>query len=167
MKKKNVSVKNYIYLLLIFVGVIALTLYIRAWYKAYKVDKLSMSPLEGIVEKIEINDVEISLSERNETLLYFGYINDEKIYKMEDRILNFIKKEEVIDKFIYVDTTEYMSNNKYKDIIESTFNIEETLTLPLILYIKNGVVVDSVQAENGLIQTYQLKNIIDKYDLSN
>lgn len=167
MKKNKIPTVNYIYLLLIFVGVLVLSLYIKAWYKAYRVDKLSISPLNDVVEKIDIKDMEISLSEMNEVILYFGYINDEKIYKMENRIISFIKNEDVVDKFIYIDASEYKENNKYKEIIKSTFDTDVNLTLPLILYIKNGVVVDRVEPENGLIQTYQLKNLIDKYDLSN
>ena len=74
--KKDVPSKNYLYLLLIVFGVVVLTFYINAWAKTYRTKKLETSPMEGVVEKLNINELGMSVSEMNEVLLYFGYTNN-------------------------------------------------------------------------------------------
>lgn len=168
MKKKKITFKNYAYLFLIVISVVALTFYIRSWYNTYKAEKLETSPMENVVEKIDINEIRVTVSEMNEVLLYFGYLKNEKIHFMEQRILNFLKKEDLTSKLIYVDVTEYMSNNEYKNIISQAFpDSEIDPVLPMILYVKSGKVIDNIKPEYGLIQTYQIKDLINKYDLSN
>ena len=168
MKKKKVTLKNYAYLLLIAISVVVLTLYINSWYKTYKVKKLQTSPLDGIVQKISIKELNVSVSEMNDVLLYIGFLNNEKIYKMEERMLDFIKKEDVVSKVVYVDASSYMKNDNYKNVIKDVFkDTEFDPELPMMLYVKNGKVLEIIKPEYGLIQTYQIKNVIDKYELNN
>lgn len=166
--KKDVPSRNYLYLLLIVFGVVVLTFYINAWAKTYRTKKLETSPMEGVVEKLNINELGMSVSEMNEVLLYFGYTNNEKIYEMEKRIISFAKREDIISKMIYVDVTEKKSNNQYlKDVKEVFSDFDDKVEAPFILYIKNGKIVDYVKPEYGLVQTYQIKKLIDEYNLSN
>lgn len=168
MKKNKIPTKNYIILFVISMIVVLLTFYISAWFKTYKIKKLETSPMEGIIEKLDIKEMKMSISEMNEVVLYFGYLNDEKIHEMEKRIISFAKREDIISKMIYIDITNYKAEDKYKEIIKETFtDLESIPSAPMILYIKNGEVKDMIEPENGLIQTYQIKNLIDKYDLAN
>lgn len=167
MKSKKVNYKNYISLGLISISVIILVFYIKSWYKTYKQNELESSPLDGIVQKIDAKEIKMSIGEMNDVLIYFGYLKNDKIYYMEKRILSLLKKENLTDKFIYIDVTEYKDNNKYKDLIKDTFNTEIDSTLPIILYVKNGKVVEEITPEYGLIQTYQIKDLIDKYEIYN
>ena len=100
MKKNKVPTKNYIILLIISILVVLLTFYISAWFKTYKIKKLETSPMEGIIEKLDIKEMKMSISEMNEVVLYFGYLNDEKIHEMEKRIISFAKREDIINKMI-------------------------------------------------------------------
>lgn len=167
MKSKKVNYKNYISLGLISISVIILVFYIKSWYKTYKQNELESSPLDGVVQKIDAKEIKMSIGEMNDVLIYFGYLKNDKIYYMEKRILSLLKKENLTDKFIYIDVTEYKDNNKYKDLINDTFNTEIDSTLPMILYVKNGKVVEKITPEYGLIQTYQIKDLIDKYEVYN
>ena len=131
-------------------------------------DILTFISIATANKKLDIKEMKMSISEMNEVVLYFGYLNDEKIHEMEKRIISFAKREDIISKMIYIDITNYKAEDKYKEIIKETFtDLESIPSAPMILYIKNGEVKDMIEPENGLIQTYQIKNLIDKYDLAN
>ena len=81
-KPRNVPTRNYIIVAVICVITIALTLYINAWAKTYKENKISVSPFSGVVEEVNINEINVTFSEMNEVILYVGYTNDKRIYNM-------------------------------------------------------------------------------------
>lgn len=134
--------KNYIVLLLIFVGVVVLLIYIKSWSNTYKVDKYSKSYLSDLVEEVKLSELEMSTKEMNEVFLLITKTNDKNIYKREKKIYSNMKSMDLIDKFIYVDVTSDKDYLSKLNSILGNFSIKE---LPTLLYIKNGEVVNVVE----------------------
>ena len=159
---KQKPLKNYIGLGVLFVLVIVLLFYLKSWSDTYKKEKYSKSYLTDKVEEVKLSELEVSTKEMNDVLLLVTTTGSKKVYKQEEKIYNFMKKENVINKFIYLDITsekDYTSklNNIYGNIL-----IGE---VPLLIYIKNGNAIKVINSDSGEIEVELIKQIINEYEL--
>lgn len=159
---KQKPLKNYIGLGVLFVLVIVLLFYLKSWSDTYKKEKYSKSYLTDKVEEVKLSELEVSTKEMNDVLLLVTTTGSKKVYKQEEKIYNYMKKENVINKFIYLDITsekDYTSklNNIYGNIL-----IGE---VPLLIYIKNGNAIKVINSDNGEIEVELIKQIINEYEL--
>ena len=168
-KDREIPVKNYIILGIITLITIILTIYINAWFKTYKENKVSISPFSGVIEEVNIDEINLILSEMNERVLYVSYTNDKKIYDMEKRLVKYIKNHNLVDKFIYVNVTDNIKDEEYIEILKNTFveKKDEIVKAPLLLYVKNGKVDKVINSESGVINTYDIANLNETYKLDN
>lgn len=159
---KQKPLKNYIGLGVLFVLVIVLLFYLKSWSDTYKKEKYSKSYLTDKAEEVKLSELEVSTKEMNDVLLLVTTTGSKKVYKQEEKIYNYLKKENVINKFIYLDITsekDYTSklNNIYGNIL-----IGE---VPLLIYIKNGNAIKVINSDNGEIEVELIKQIINEYEL--
>ncbi len=159
---KQKPLKNYIGLGVLFVLVIVLLFYLKSWSDTYKKEKYSKSYLTDKVEEVKLSELEVSTKEMNDVLLLVTTTGSKKVYKQEEKIYNYMKKENVINKFIYLDITsekDYTSklNNIYGNIL-----IGE---VPLLIYIKNGNAIKVINSDSGEIEVELIKQIINEYEL--
>lgn len=168
-KTKNIPKKNYIILGIMTIVIVLLTFYINAWMKTYKENKLSVSPFDGVIEEVNINEINVTLSEMNEVVLYVGFTNDKKLYDMEKRLVKYIKNHDLVDKFIYVNINDYKDNGQYIDILKQTFvEIEKDIVeAPMLVYVKNGKAEKVINSKNGVIDTYDITSLNEEYQLEN
>ena len=168
-KNKKIPTKNYIILGLLTLVVIILTIYINAWIKTYKENKISISPFKEVIEEVNINEIGITFSEMNEVILYVGYTNDKTIYEMEEKLIKYIKNHNLVDKFIYVDATDYKENKEYINILKTTFeNVQDEIKeVPILIYVKNGKAEEVINSENKKITTYNIAELVEKHNLEN
>lgn len=168
-KPRNIPTKNYIIVAVIGIVTIALTLYINAWAKTYKENKISVSPFDGVVEEVNINEINVTFSEMNEVVLYVGYTNDKKIYDMEERLIKYIKNHSLVDKFIYVNATDYLEGKEYKEILRNTFEEvkDDIKDAPMLIYVKSGKAEKVVNPTDGVINTYDISSLNEAYELEN
>lgn len=168
-KPRNIPTKNYILVAIIGIITVVLTLYINAWAKAYKENKISVSPFSGVIEEVNIKEINVTFSEMNEVVLYVGYTNNRKIYDMEERLLKYIKNHDLVEKFIYVDATEYLEKDEYLKILKNTFEEvkDEIKGAPALIYVKNGKAEKVINSTNGIINTYDVSSLNETYQLEN
>ena len=160
-ERRNVPLKNYVILSIIFIITILLTLYINAWIKAYKESNIEVSPLKDTVQEITIYDIKMSLSETNETILYIG---DDTDYSLDKDILKVINKEELNDIFYYIDVSNIEDTvyiNSLKDNFqELSNNINKG---PMLIYIKNGVAIKVKDSSKSRLNINDLDTLIKTY----
>ena len=149
--EKNITLKKYIYSVLILVGVILLLLYIFSWYNVKKEEKLIKSYLissKTIESKINnLNDLEQSLKEA--PLSYFvlvSYTGNEEVYNIEKRLKRIIDKYKINDIVYYVDATNNLNNMEYLDELNKLFNTKEIDNIPVLIYFEEGKVKDVVNS---------------------
>ena len=159
---KQKLLKNYIGLGVLFVLVIVLLFYLKSWSDTYKKEKYSKSYLTDKVEEVKLSELEVSTKEMNDVLLLVTTTGSKKFYKQEEKIYEYMKKQNLISKFIYLDITnekDYTSklNNIYGNIL-----IGE---VPLLIYIKNGNAIKVINSDNGEIKVELITQIINEYEL--
>lgn len=161
---KKVPKKNYIILGIMFIFVLALTLYLKKWSEVYKENKLSNSPLSGKVEEVKLEELSTVVGEMNEVIVYIGHTNDKKVYNVEKRLLKYLKDKDILDKFIYVDVT---NNKDYKEVLKEVFPKikDEIKTSPMLIYNKNDSITEVINNDNGAIYTYNLEEFYNKYQI--
>ena len=168
-KYKDIPKKNFVILGIITLITIVLTFYINAWMKTYRDNKLSVSPLGELVEEVSINEIDVTFSEMNEVILYVGYTKDKVLYDSEKKLISYIKKYDLVDKFIYVNVDEYKDNKQYIDILKNVFKeVEDDIVkAPMLIYVRNGKAEKVVNAKNGIISTYDVSGLNEVYQLNN
>lgn len=166
-KDKKIPIKNYLMLFIITLIVIVLTFYINAWIKTYKENKISVSPFSELIKEVNINEINVTFSEMNEVILYVGYTNDKDLYVMEEKLLKYIKKHDLIDDFIYVNINDYKENKEYLNILKETFKevSDDIKDVPILIYVKNGKAEEVINSSNKLLSTYDIAKLNDKYQL--
>jgi len=162
-EKRKVPIKNYFILGIIAFLTIFLTLYINEWIKTYK-DGNELLPLDGEVQQVNINELEVTLSETNQVILYVGY---EGLNSLDKAILKRLKKDEVNDYFYYLNVTDY-SEKKYLGELKNNFSSirNDINKAPMFIYIKNGEALRVVDSKNDIVNINDLNMLIDNYILN-
>lgn len=164
---REVPVKNYVILFIVFLVTIVLVLYINAWARAYKDDKLSVSPLSGVIDEIGPEEITQTMSETNEIILYVGYNNSQKLYDSENSLLDYIRKHDLAEKVVYVNVSNTKENDKYIDILRESFdNVKDDIKkAPMLIYVKNGKAIEVVNSTGGIIRKKDISILNKTYEL--
>lgn len=173
--EEKISAKNYVYAILILVVAILLTLYIFAWIKVNKEEKLVESYLlktSTINYKIEdIHTTKQVLSESPTSyFIFIGYSKDEEEYNIEKSFKKVIDNYKLNDMFYYIDVTPYIENDEYKDILKKELNVNID-NAPALIYVHEGEILESnildgiddtklkVNDFNRLLEIYEFKAV--------
>ena len=162
---RKISTRNYFIVLIVSVLTITLVLYARSFIIDYNETVNNVSILKDNTQSINLEDIEYSIPEIKESIIYVSYTGNSEISKMEKKLYNKIKNTELKEKLIYLDITEYTNNNEYITILKNKFDPvkNEINTAPIFIYIKDGKPVGAVSSELKLIDYTALKKLIDKY----
>lgn len=168
MNKENrkIPIKNYLILALIVVIVLELTFYIKRWVDVYKTNLYSTSPLKDKISEVTINELDETLSETSETILYIGYTNNKNIYNMEKKLLKKIKEYELSEIFMYLDVTNNLKNDEYITYLKEQFPNSNIIKAPMFIYIKNGEVITTINPDGEIVDVGDLQQIIDMYEIN-
>ena len=102
-EEKQIPIKNYAIVLVVSILVILAALYARSFYVSYQSSKLNTSYfVSKKVSEIKKDDIEFSLSEYREAILYVGYTGSQSVYDMEKKIYRELEKNNLIDIVVYL-----------------------------------------------------------------
>ncbi len=165
--KKEIPIKNYIILGVIVLAAILLTLFAVKWIKDYNSQKMSVSPLEGKIQSVKLEEIDTVISEINEAVIYIGYTGDKRLYITEERLLNYLNKHDFSNKFIYINVSDKLKNDEYIDIIKEKLNITNDLNIeaPSLIYMKNNEVIRVVSNQTGYLYTNDISKLNIEFSL--
>ena len=163
--KKNervVPVKNYIYLLIMIIVVVALTFLIFNINKNYQTKKLETSYLANYLTVVKTEELSNILSEpSSELFIFVTKTNDENVFNLETDLKKVIKKHDLRDNFILLDYTNESNVEELNKILKS--DIE---TIPAIIYIKNGEFIKSIDSKESLLKSSDFEKMLDEYEVN-
>lgn len=174
-KKENemiVSPKNYFYAFIIFVGIIAVALYLFAWYQVKREEKLMNSYLvtsNTVMSSIkDLNSLTQVMQEAPTSyFIYIGYRNDEDVYNLEKDLKKIIDKYKLNDIFYYVDITDLKESDvNYLNKVKKTLEIDLD-SVPAVIYVNNGKIekeniLDGIK--NNKFKASDLQSLLDIYE---
>lgn len=171
--KMVVSPQNYLYALIVFVGIILLALYFFKWYQVKKEERLMNSYLiTTSTIASSVNDL-TSLSQvikeaPDSYFIYFGYTKDEEVYNLEKDLKKIIDKYKLNDIFYYVNVTELKNkDNNYIEEIKSILNIDNLKNIPAVIYVHNGEIKDENildGVKDTKFKATDLQSLLDIYE---
>ena len=134
--KKQVPLKNYVYLFCILLGSLLLLFYIYRWYETYNENKLYTSIMNKYLTVINYNELNNYITETPNTILYVSILGDKQINRFEEQFKNSIANSNLRNNILYLDITNEEKNDAMKKLnIYSNF--------PYLVVYTNGKITDT------------------------
>ena len=168
--KQKVSRKRIVIILVIILAFILLGLYIYRWQQVKDEERLSTSYLlsSGTVslEIKNLDEVSQILSESpTEYFVLITYTGNEDAYDLETGIKPIIDDYKLSDSFYYLNIESIMDSDNYLTRLNNAFNTDEISTVPIILYFKDGELIDTVtRDDDNVINAGDFQKLLDIYE---
>lgn len=167
MKERVVPKKNYYILLLIIIAVVILTFSLVSIVNAINSKKITSGYINKYVSELQYDELENYLIEpASNTFIYITYTGDEEVYNLETKLKKIINNYELQSNFIYVDATEEMVKENFYNNLNSKIGAEMVEKLPIILYYKDGTLIDSVKSSESIFTDADFQKLLDNYEIA-
>ena len=153
--KREVPIKNYIYLAIVILISLLLIFYFYLWYLTYEESKLNNQIMDRYLQVINYNELNDYVTENKDAYVYVSVLENQEIRNFEIEFKNTIIDNSLKKEMIYLDLTEIYNNNKKINEAKEYYKIDnKTISnIPCILVFKNG----------NLTNIYDIKN--DNYNI--
>jgi hypothetical protein len=165
---RKVPTKNYIIVIGLVVLAICACLAFNNLYNIYLENRISTSPLAN--KEILYEDLKNATTDiEADTFLLISYVENKDIYENEKEIKKYLNKQNLLDNVLYLNVTDYLTNENLIDEINNTLGLEDNLkisSLPALIYYRDGTVTYTIDSKDGLINKGDFQHIIDMYELA-
>lgn len=153
MAKREIPLKNYVYLVLIVFLTLGILYYLYLWSIEYRKEVTSDSVISSSLQLINYNEVEEYIVENDNVCLYISNKNIE-LKEFEKSLKHLIEKYNLERKILYLDITNNISNDEY--------NIGDTyLTgVPKFIYFIDGKLVSSYDIDYNNHKIANIENYL-------
>lgn len=150
---REIPKKNYFILFIVIVFSLLIAFYFRKWYKAYEDSYLSKSIVGNYLFEINYKELDNYLVENQSAIIYVSKVGNEKIRNFEKKFINAINQNDLKNKILYLDLSNYKgdTNDKY------TINDMNITSVPNISVFKNGKLDDIYVID---VDGYNMEKII-------
>ena len=139
-KKREVPVKNYIFLGIIILVSILLIFYFYLWYLTYEESKLNNQIMDRYLQVINYNELEDYITENKDAYVYVSILENQKIRDFEKEFKSTIIENSLKKEILYLDLTEVYNSKKQLTIAKNKYNIDNKniSNIPCILVFDDG-----------------------------
>ena len=167
--EKKTPKKNYIIVLVVSILVIAFSLYARMIYLNNRDNIVNKSIFENensVIGSINIDDLDFVVAESNDLVIFVSYNGDQQIRNMERRLYREIVRNDLVDKVLYLNVSDYKEKKEYINKLKKAFpDIKwEISDAPIMIYIKDGAAIEAVNSEFKMIDYSVLEKLFEKYE---
>lgn len=160
---------------IIIIGIIILVLVLGGLY-IYKVNKVKQEELYNksyLIDSGSLNLEIKNIDEVNQILTeapseYFvliTYTGNKATYNLETGLKEIVDKYKLSDSFYYLNIKDMMNEDNYLTRLNSTFNTNKIKTVPIILYYKDGKLIDTVtRYDKNVINASDFQRTLDIYE---
>lgn len=168
--KQKVSRNKILIVSAIVVVLILLVFYIYQWQKVKNQEKYMNSYLldSGTVslEIKNLDEVSQILTESpNEYFVLITYTGDKETYELEKDIKSIVDDYKLSDSFYYLNIKNLLKEDNYLNRLNNAFNTDKITAVPIILYYKDDVLIDTVsRVDDNIINAGDFQRILDIYE---
>ncbi len=161
--------KNIIIIITIFICLIIMGIFIYNIQKNKETNELTKSYLlESGAVSLEIKNLDevnqILTEAPTEYFILITYLNDEKNNELETGLKPIIDKYKLNDSFYYLNIDNIKDEDNYLTRLNNTFNTDKIKKVPIILYYKDGKIVDTVSRyDDNTINASDFQKLLDIY----
>ena len=163
--------KNIIIIIAIFVWLIIIGIFIYNIERNKETNELTKSYLlESGTVSLEIKNLDevnqILTEAPTEYFILITYLNDEKNNELETGLKPIIDKYKLNDSFYYLNIDNIKDEDNYLTRLNNTFNTDKIKKVPIILYYKDGKIVDTVSRyDDNTINASDFQRLLDIYEI--
>ncbi len=164
------SNKNIIIIVLVVLAIILVILFIYRFQKISDKSKYSTSYLlDSKTVSLEIKNLEevssILTESPTEYFILISYTGDEDTYDLEVGLKDIIDEYNLSDSFYYLNVDSIKNEDNYITRLNNTFNTDVITKVPVILYYKDGSIIDKVERiDDNCIKAADFQKLLDIYD---
>lgn len=155
---KKVSIKNYIYLIIIYLFFIGGCLLFIKVYNGYKNNRFETPVIRGKMDELTSIDELINLNYEfnlNGKVLYFSNSKNENDRELERQVLKYLENKKMSHKLLYFNLKD-MTKESYEKI-NKLLNIDLKNNSPAFIYIIDNKVEESLYSSNR--KTVDIKKV--------
>lgn len=168
--KHRISQKNIYIIVGVIVALVIFGFYVFQIQEKRNEERLSNSYLisSGAInlEIKNLDEVNQILAEApSEYFILITYTGNEDTYELEEGIKTIIDDYKLSDAFYYLNVESIMDGDNYLTRLNNAFNTSEITTVPIILYYRDGVLVDTVtRVDDNIINAGDFQKLLDIYE---
>lgn len=163
-KKREVPIKNYIYLGIIILVSILLIFYFYLWYLTYEESKLNNQIMDRYLQVINYNELEDYITENKNAIVYVSVLEKQDIRNFEKNFKNIIIKNSLKKEVLYLDITEVYNNKKEFNNAKNKYNInnKNISNLPCIMIFEEGNLTDIYDIKENNYDIDELEDFLEE-----
>lgn len=148
--ERNIGVKNYLIIGLIFLVATVVTVYLCNVYSVYQESKLEIPVIRGTLSEITSEELEHFISENPTVLLYICTASDESCRNYERDLKKLVTRKELQNELIYLNISLDEKETFVKTFNETyTSRVKLTDQFPAIIALEEGKTVHILQPKNN------------------
>ena len=148
--ERNIGVKNYLIIGLIFLVAIVVTVYLCNVYIGYQESKLEIPVIRGTLSEITSEELEHFISENPTVLLYICTASDESCRNYEKDLKKLVTRKELQNELIYLNISLDEKETFVKTFNETyTSRVKLTDQFPAIIALEEVKTVHILQPNNN------------------
>ena len=157
-EKKEVPVKNYIFLSIIVLVTILLAFYFYLWYLTYEESKLNNQIMDRYMQVINYNELSNYIDENKNAYIYVSVLENQDVRDFDNSLKNEI---------LYLDLTEIYNNKTLINKAKKDYKIEDKTIadIPCILVFKDGKLTEIYDIKQNNYDINLIENFLQQEGL--
>lgn len=155
--KRNIPIKNYIILFVVFIATVLVTIFLSVTYKSSV--RVEENDNFRIIKTIELDNYVVDTPN---TLIYVS----NEMYGKDLKLYDFIYEKEIQHDVVYADVNK--DDEEFKKFVEQRFydkniNFNYNDFIPGLLVVENGKIVDVLKSNDTLFDIYRVEQLLLKH----
>lgn len=165
-KDKIIPLKNYIYVIVMFLISGTIVLALRVWYRNYKEYKLQTPVISGQIQQIDIEGIGEYIMEHDDFFMYIGKASDKNCRELEKDLVNLLNKRNIKSETIYLNMSNISNDKsqlseKLKILGYDYSNVE----YPIFLVVNDKKIVSAVYRKNSKVDIGNIEQLLDENEI--
>lgn len=139
-EEKQIPLKNYIYVIVMFILVILAVLGLSTWYRNYKKYEFSTPVISGKVQEISKNEFKEYVNSHDNFYLYIGTADNKACRDLEMNLVDLLNKYNVKNDTVYLNASNASKDEIIELLKEYGYNGKK-ITYPAFLVVKDNYVI--------------------------
>jgi len=155
MKKREISKKNYLILLVVIAAVVGLCFYLTSWYKTIEEYYKTNSVISEVLPEIETETFSSFLLDNPDIVVYISSSSDSDVKTFERQFKKMIVEYSLNSNIIYFDIDKEANNNGLEILVNNYMSKSlkkvTNISVPNLIRFKNGEIVDILYIKEATI----------------
>lgn len=165
-EKKEVAIKEYITVFLVFLICVLAVFMIRNWYRNYKEYSLTIPVIKDKLFQIGIGELDAYIMEHDNFYIYIGTSSNENCRELESKLENLLSRRNIKNDTIYLNMSNVDNGKKHlMDVLSKYGTINEKFDYPMFLIIENKQILAYVAKTNSVINIGDIDKLLDEYEI--